>query len=203
MAETNTFVQVPPDSTGAKIDHAGFTIGTEAVKRQRIQLSARTNVITASVTRPADTNTYASGDVVADSVGAPTKITFAGVAYEGQQSGLIVSATMASSANPALKGDFRIFLFDTSFVMEGDNVAWDPSDAEMETCLGFINFGAAPEVGGASGGTSNVIYQALGLNIPYKCTGALLDIYGVIVVRNAYVPISGEKFTIRLHVVPD
>lgn len=202
MAETNEIVQVPPNSTGAKIDHAGFTIGGEDVKRQRLQVTVPTKIITAAFARPSNTTPYATGEVVTD--GGPTIITFEDVVREGPQSALIVGATLVVSSNPTLKGDFRLFLFDTTVAMEADNAAWDPSDSEMATCLGYIDFGDEPEPGGASGGTSNVIYQALGVNIPIVApTDGVLDVFGILVVRNAYVPTASETFTIRLHVIQD
>lgn len=202
MAETNEYVQTPPNSTGSKIDHAGYEIGGEAVKRQRLQVTVKNAIITASFSRPGNGTTYAADEVVTDA--GPTIITFEDIVREGPQSALIVGATLVCSQNPALKGDFRLFLFDTAVAMEADNAAWDPSDAEMATCLGYVDFGDEPESGGASGGTGNVIYQALGLNIPIVApSDGVFDIYGILVVRNAYVPASGETFTIRLHVIQD
>ncbi len=202
MAETNEFVQVPPNSIGEKIDHAGFSIAGETVVRQRLQVTVPTRIITASFSRPSNTTPYSIGDVVTD--GGPTIITLEDAVREGAQSALLVGATLVVSSNPALKGDFRLFLFDTTVAMEADNAAWDPSDAEMATALGYIDFGDEPEAGGASGGTSNVIYQALGVNIPIVApTDGVFDIFGILVVRNAYIPTASETFTVRLHVIQD
>ena len=40
-------------------------------------------------------------------------------------------------------------------------------------------------------------------DVAFKCAAASRDIYGVLVVRNAYVPVSAEVFKVRLHVLQD
>lgn len=148
----------------------------------------------ASYTRPADTVTYAAGDVIAQSTSAATILTFANLGRVAGGGGFIQNAVLICSTAPALKLDAELYLFDTAPAMQNDNVAWAPSDAEMEKCLGVIAFSTGSfKVAGANGMT-----DAGTLSKSYKCATAQTSLFGILVARNAYVPASAEKFAIRL-----
>jgi hypothetical protein len=158
-----------------------------------------TKVVTASYTRPADTTTYASGDVIAQSTSAAVILSFAGIARGAGLGGMIQQALLVDSAAQSLKLEGELYLFDTAPAMQNDNVAWAPSDAEMEASLGVITFfGSTFKVAGANG-----FIQVPNLSMPFQCTASVDTIYGILVARNAYIPISGEKFTVRLSVLQD
>ena len=158
-----------------------------------------THILTQSYTRPADTVTYAAGDVVANSTSAATILTFSNMARAVGLGGMIQHAVLIDSAAQTLKPDLELYLFDTAPAMQNDNVAWAPSDAEMETCIGRIDFATGSfKTAGANG-----MIQVSGVSMPFQCTASVTAIYGILVARNAYVPISAEKFTVRLHVLKD
>lgn len=183
-------------------DYHPFTV--DAYGRMQVGAGKNIAVITTSLTRPADTTAYTAGDAITDNAG--TKLTFANVARLAAGSGQIKRITLIDSANVATKPDVEIWLFDTSFTPDTDNAAFTPTDAEMETLICVIAFGtAAWNVGTATAGAGGnaMIEGALSHAINFKCTGSLTDIYGALVVRNAYVPVSQEKFTIRLHIEQD
>lgn len=158
-----------------------------------------TKVVTVSKTRPADTTTYAAGDVLNESTSAGTVWTFSNMARGPGLGGMIQHALLIDSAASSLKLDSELWLFDTAPATQNDNVAWAPSDAEMEACLGRIDFATGSfKTAGANGAI-----QASNISLPFQCTSAVQAIYGILVVRNAFVPISAEKFVIRLHVLQD
>jgi hypothetical protein len=161
------------------------------------QVGGRSRVITASFNRPADTNQYAAGDAVSDSTSSPTQITFNGAARINDGSGVIVSATLIDSVNAATDGVFELWLFDASVTPNNDNSAFAPSDADAEKAIAVIQFSLAAPA------SNNAVYPVTGLSIPFKCSGGIDDIFGLLVVRNAYTPVSAEKFTIRLGVLQD
>lgn len=163
------------------------------------EVGGKTAIVSASVTRPANTTQYAAGDAVTDSTSAPTRITFASIARVNNGSGVIVAATLIDSVNAGTKGQFELWLFDTSVTPDNDNSAFTPTDAECETLIGVIPFNVWYV--GDSG--SNAVAPVQGLSIPFKCTGGADDIFGLLVVRNAYTPASAEKFTVRLSVLQD
>lgn len=170
---------------------------TPFIKRNR----PVTKVLTQSYTRPADTAVYASGDVVANSTSAATILTFSDVARQNGGGAYIHRAVLIDSASQTTKPEFELYLFDTAPVMENDNAAWDPSDTEIEACVGYIPFSSANWRTGANSGNGLIVAENLGLAI--QCAAGSKALYGILVARNAYTPISAEKFTLRLFVQPD
>jgi len=154
-----------------------------------------------SKTRPADTATYAAGDVVNESTSAGTVWTFNNMARGAGLGGVIQSAILVSSlAPPTLKGEFELYLFDTAPGTQNDNVAWAPSDAEAKKIVAMIPFSLANY---RAFGANNGAYMLNALGITYDCSSTLTTLSGILVARNAYVPGNAEELTIRLFVNPD
>jgi hypothetical protein len=156
----------------------------------------------ADFTRPSDTNAYTAGDVVADSTSAATVLTFPRCAVG--RNGTIRSALLIDGAAQATKLSADLFLFDTAPATYGnDNEAFVPTDAEMKTAIGVISLdgtaAANIKVGDATAGAGgNCIVQLSGLDIPFQCVPGSSDLFGVLVARNAYTPVSAETFRIKL-----
>lgn len=145
----------------------------------------------ASVTRPANTTTYTAGDVVGDPAAG------AGEALEffSDQSGIVRNALLVDSAAETTKPDIDLLLFDAKPTIAADNAAFAVTDAQMERLVGVVSFAGSSFKTGASG---NGAIQVTGLDIAYSANKKL---YGVLVARNAYIPISAEKFTVRLSIL--
>lgn len=159
--------------------------------------------IDASYTRPADTLVYAAGDVLAQSTSAATILTFANFGRASGQGGLIDGLTVVHSNAPTTPPDLELHLFDTAPAMQNDNVAWAPTDAEMERHLGCITIPGASRVIGLTGATGNAEWFLPASIKSIACASAATSIFGIVVVRNAYTPASAEKFTFRLHAIQD
>lgn len=167
---------------------------TSIARSSRVSVGGMAAIIETGYTRPADTTQYAAGDVVAESTSAATILTFP-VARTETGAGVIRAATFVDSSAEATKPDFDLYLFDTTVVMEQDNAAWAPSDTEMKTCLGVISFAGT----NFKTGNGNGIIHVNGLHIPFVTQGGV-NLYGIVVARNTYTPVSGEQFLFRLHV---
>lgn len=143
-------------------------------------------------TRPSDTTAYASADVIGP-VTTPASMTF-GVDCN---SGRIRSAVLIDGACVATKLDADLFIFDTDLTPDADNAAFTPTDAELATCIGTLTFAAASaKIGDAtSGAGGNVITVATG-DLPFATVNRKL--YGVLIARSAYAPVSAQTFQIRL-----
>lgn len=166
------------------------------------------NKLKGSITRPADTNAYAVADAITDSNSAPTVLTIAGFGRQNGGSGVITGMRLISSANQATKPDIDVFVFDTTFTPDNDNAAFTPTDAELETCLGVVRFrGTDVVVGDANSGASGNVLYPNPLNgfspIAYKCGAGTTGLFFALVARNAYTPVSGEKFTLIADVQQD
>lgn len=153
-------------------------------------------------TRPTDTTTYAAGDVVNESTSAGTVWTFANMARAAGLGGVIQSAVLIGGASPpTLKGEFELYLFDTSVTTQNDNAAWALTDADAKKALAMIPFSTANyRIQGAS---TNGAYYLNALGLTYVCAAAATSLYGILVARNAYVPANAEELTIRLIANPD
>lgn len=156
--------------------------------------------VSATFTRPSDTNTYAAGDVICNSTSAPVIMKFEGVSLDDAGITIIQDAICVSSANVATKPDLELWLFDTAVTMDNDNAAFTPTDAEMLTCVGVIKFPYLNWLVGTAtaGADGNALCHTSNQSVPVSAAQNITVLYGVLVVRNAYIPVSGEVFTIRL-----
>lgn len=155
----------------------------------------------AGYTRPSDTNAYTAGDVVANSTSAATILTFAGATLGKLGSTILMSATCVTSASvAAAKPDLQLWLFDTTITMDQDNAVFTPTDAELLTLLHIVSFPVAAFVVGdaTAGAGGNAVCNAQNLWLPINTVIADNSIYGVLVVRNAYAPVSAETINVRL-----
>lgn len=167
------------------------------------EVGKKITTVIASLTRPSDTNVYAAGDAVTDSVTAPTYITFSSVSRIAAGSATIVNAFLIDSANQATKPNLELWLYDTAPTAQNDNSAFTPSDSELANLIGVIVFDGAnawagdPTVGAGGNlvtpGTFGGSVNSYSLLIP---SGSA--IFGLLVARNAYTPVSAEVFKVRL-----
>ena len=168
-------------------------------------VGGKVNISRASFTRPNDTTTYAAGDVMADSTSAATILTFDSAAAYVGGSGIIQAVTGIDGAYQALGLAADLFLFDTAPASYGnDNAAFTPTDAELLRAIGVATFSATGWSGGdlTSGATGNAI-QSVIVSLPFKCKVDRSKLYGILVARNAYVPIAQSPFYFNLHVLQD
>lgn len=157
--------------------------------------------ISGSVQRPNDTTTYAARDVIGTAVTA--NITLADVARIAGGSGFIFKTRIISSANKALKPTFELWIFDTAPANVADNAPFAPSDAELLTVQAVIpvTTGYVGNAGADANGNYILISDAVPFS--FKCTSLVKNLYAVLVVTNAYIPIAQEIFTVVLDVMQD
>ena len=173
-----------------------------------LRTGGSTVIRTGTLTRPANTTGYAAGDAVTDSTSAPTVFTIPGIGRENGKSGIITGARLILSSNPTTKGDFTLYIFDTTYTPDNDNAAFTPTDAEMKTCLGTIDFLATNVLPGdaTSGGGGNCIYfgNLGGEYISFKCEDASASLYFALVNKHGGTPhtpaVNSEEFTVRLSI---
>jgi len=162
--------------------------------------------VTDTITKKSGVTPYSAGDCISNDGGG--HLVFSRVVREGGQfTGQIVGAMCRSSANVATKPDLELWLFRTNFTEVDDNAAFAPSDAELADLVAIITFPTASWYVGKqdSGVDGNAVCVRPGLNIPFKAAGGddARALYGQLVVRNGYVPITLEQFAVTLLVVQD
>src|SRR3990167_458616 len=154
------------------------------------EVGGKKAVIDSSFTRPSDTTTYAAGEVVGPTAGAAV-MTFTNCSRINAGSGAITNATLTDGANvTALPGSFELFLFDTTFTADADNAVFTPTDAELLTAIS-IPFTLSSVGDATSGIGGNRLYTGtIDRPLPFVCGAGSRNLFGALVVRNAYVPVS-------------
>lgn len=144
-----------------------------------------------TVTRPSNTNVYAAGDLVANSVtaGSVTPVTLAFEQAQGSNlwlRNLTIRKTKADITN----ANFRVwFLSDVPTVSNGDNGVI--AGAFMSTVLFEPVLVDATTLLTSGGAIGSSIFDAGLLKLP-------LTSYALIEARAAYTPASGEVFTLEV-----
>lgn len=159
--------------------------------------------ITATKTRPSDTTAYAAGDVLNESDSAGTGWTFSSCARLNGGSGIIQGATLIDSANQTTKGSFELWLFRNAPAADNDNAVFTPTDAELLDVVAVIPFSTVYVGDATSGANGNCVHLSQPVSIPFVCDSDDTALYGVLVVRNAYTPVSAEVITINLKMLQD
>ncbi len=147
-----------------------------------------------SVTRPANTTQYAAGEVVGHETGDALE-------FFSESSGVIKAVVLIDSAAEATKPELDLFLFAAEPTVANDNAAFAPTDAQMKDLVAVFSFVGTSGTNFKTGATGNGAMQQTGFEIAYAAPERKL--YGVLVARNAYTPVSAEVFTVKLTIQSD
>lgn len=135
------------------------------------------------------TTAYTSGDVLG------VQYTIASCAQAAAGTGTIYSALSLDEGD--VMAASQLYIFDTTTTPAADNSPWAPTDAEMRTLVGIINFPPGDDVGG-----SRISFTQC--QIPYQCAAASTSLFVVHVTRSAnavFTAVGDLKY--RLMVVED
>lgn len=141
--------------------------------------SGAINCVSASPT--IDTAAYGTGDVM-----SATAMTFANLLrQQGGKSGVLVSAMISDAAAQGVALDLVLFsTLPAASSFGADNAAFDPTDAQLLTVLGVINFSATTHYFAFN---DNAAHYIGSLAMPLKSVVATPgNVYGVLVARGAY-----------------
>ena len=160
-------------------------------------------VIATAKTRPANTTAYTVGDVINESTTVGTGWVFDDVVRKIGGSGTIKRVYINDSAFVATNLSAELFLFDTIVGVDNDNATNTITDAEMLTCVAVVPVSTSRPATITAGAGGNALLESAAVDIPFRCTGSSTTLFGVLIAKNAYVPVSGEIFTIRLLIKQD
>jgi hypothetical protein len=155
----------------------------------------------ATFTRPNTTPTYTGGDVVTANPAAI--MTFANMARANGGGGRILNITLVQGSNQATKAAFELWLFRATMSMDADDAAFTPTDAELGNHVETIPLTTVAVGDATAGDNGNCVHSTGPLHIGYVCDGADTSLYGVLVVRNAYVAIANEPITVIIRTERD
>jgi hypothetical protein len=139
-------------------------------------------------TRPADTTQYAAGDAVVSSM-----FVFSGAARINNGQGLIRQARVRVTSAQTVPPLLELWVFRASGITVTDNSGFAPSDANTaDELVGVITLPNIYQT------TLQNICISDDLLLPFVAGSGGTSIWGVLVVRNAYIPTSAEGFDVRL-----
>lgn len=148
----------------------------------------------ASFTRPNDTTSYTSGDLVANSTTAAsvTPMSFP-IAKSATGQTIISRARIAKSGTGVSNATFRVHLYESApTVANGDNGAWLSNKATSYLGNVDVNVALAMSDGAAGFGAA-----AAGAEMRFRLTaGSTLS--GLLEARGAYAPDAQEVFIVTL-----
>jgi hypothetical protein len=147
-----------------------------------------------SVTRPADTTAYASGDLIANSTtaGSVTPITLNNVTRGANQSAQLRRVRVSKTGTSVTNASVRVHLYNTSSITcaNGDNGAWSTDKAANHVAFIDVTIDQAFTDGAFGQATCDINTNSLTL-------------YALIEARGAYTPASAEVFTVTLESCED
>lgn len=126
-----------------------------------------------------------------DAVGG--KLTFAGVGNKGLINSLVISDKTTQAA------ELVLVLFDQDFTPTADNAPFDPSDADLANCGGFIRVIASDYQAFADNGVATLT----GIGLPYKLAAAGTSLYGQLMCTGTPTYASTSDLTAKLGVIED
>lgn len=167
---------------------------------QRTVSGGYTTVISTTLTRPANTTAYASGDEVTDTGGAIRTITSAARASGG--SGIIHSVAASFSSNWGTKPSLELWIFDTTSTPQTDNDAFAPSDGVVDTLVGIIPLTTSYQ-GDTTSGTGNFAMDSGFVGIPFLTVGSA-NLFFRLVIRNAgQAGANSDTIKLRFRILQD
>ena len=159
--------------------------------------------VSANFSRPADTNVYAIGDLVANSTTAASVVALSWTVAIAATTQLLATflirrARLKKSNNGIANASFRLHLYGTdpaaaSGILGGDNAAWSVNDA---TWLGHFDFGSMIQHRDCAQAYAS---PASGAEIAHALSSGQA-IRGLLEARGVYTPASAEVFTVELEV---
>lgn len=149
-------------------------------------------IVSNTVTRPADTTAYSTGDLIANSTtaGSVTPFSFTNAVRVAGNTSRIDRIRIKKSGTSITSATFRVhFYAATPAVTNGDNGTW------LTTVTDYIGAFDVVVDRAFSNGAEGAGLPIVGGGIQF-ILNAGTTLYGLIEARAGYVPVSGETFTL-------
>jgi hypothetical protein len=176
---------------------------TQPVNQNGNVIGRSTIEVTGSFSRPSyATTTYAAGDVVSNSTSSVITNELNNVVRTSGGSGTVLNAILIDGANQPLIGNYEVYVFKTNRTTEIDNSPFSCSYLDATNIVAVIPFSSSYfVVNGESSG--NVVYLANIIPQSFVCNPTSSSLYWNLVVRNNYVPVASEQYTLKLNILQD
>jgi len=149
------------------------------------------DVLEVTVTPAITAGAYTAGDALGG------LLTFASVVRSAGGCGEIVKVTIIDNAKQSAPID--LVLFDRTFTPTADNAAFDPSDADLQNCLGYISVAATDY---SEFNDNGVATKASGLQMPfeYELAAGGSSLFGQMVIRIGDTYAATNDITVKITV---
>lgn len=153
-----------------------------------------------SFVRPADTNVYAVGDLVANSVTAASVAAIQLTVARVVTGSFAIHRVKVKKSNTTLtNASFRVHLYGvdpalSTGILNGDNGVWSTNDS---TSLGYVDVTVDTAMRDSAHG-----FASLTTPIRHALAAGQI-VYALLEARGIYTPASAETFTVELEVVQD
>lgn len=159
-------------------------------------LPSRDNLIAGKTFTLTATPTISSGSAYADGDAVGGKLTFADAVLP-ERGATIQSITVVDldSQDATLK----LVLFDQDFTAETDNAAFDPSDADLANCIGWVEIAEADY----QAFSDNSVASVNSIGKAFTLDGVGTSLYGQLITTGTPTYASTSSLTIKLHILQD
>ena len=162
-----------------------------------VNVEAFCDILTSNtITRPADTTAYASGDLVANSTsaGSVTPFSFTNAVRFPGGSVRIERCRIQKSGTSTSNAAFRVHVYSAApaSIANGDNGAWSTSIA------GYIGAFDVTLDRAFTNGAEGAGLTLTSTPMTCKASGSAVTLFALLEARGSYTPASAETFTILL-----
>jgi hypothetical protein len=123
-------------------------------------------------------------------------ITFANVARIADGAGYITNVRLVKDEPTITNAFFRLWLYNVAPAAIADNAQFTLLYANRATRLGYVDLVATTEGTGSDSASA----FATNVNLKFMCAGGGRNLFAVVEAKQAYTPVSGEKFFVELTV---
>jgi hypothetical protein len=160
-------------------------------------------VISADIVRPANAATYTANTGWANATSSAAYTTFTGVCRTTGGVVLIPAVRVLDYANQTTKLTGVLWLFSVApTTVIADNATFSIAAADLANIVAQpIPFTVSTVANQAAGASGSAVAAVAGTTYEAKCAGGDTNLYGMVQVTNAYVPVSAEKLSVALKIV--
>lgn len=163
-------------------------------------ISSYAKTVTATVTRPNNTTTYTASTAWANATSGATYGTLSGVCPRNGAHVYLNDVYVVDKANQTTKLQGTLFLFSAVPTAINDNAAFNLNSADWDTVKPPLAFTLAAVLN-ASSGASGAVSIDVPASIEIGCATGDTNLYFMIRVDNAYVPVANEVLKIAVKVL--
>ena len=148
-------------------------------------------------TRPANTTSYSTGDVVSNSTSSTTLIDLANAVRANGASGYIVAVRLFTDKK-SITPKFRVHFWNASNPTASvDNANMQLLYADLAKYLGYVDLAAM--ITGKDATNSTMSFAAnLAVRVPVVAGGSTRSIYALLETLDNFAPANGQKFTLSV-----